>query len=146
MLHKSIHLFVRDVPVHTSVHKNLINKRIKDIINVICVTFVEQKHFFYVPKLNFFFIYRCFSTIIYIFASVIHLLRIDVRLQIAGNPLWKSKTNKAVRQRIMNDEKSGEIPELFERTIVTACISIKKEELAGLEGFALTENGRYANE
>ena len=86
MLHKSIHLFVRDVPVHTSVHKNLINKRIKDIINVICITFVEQKHFF-VPKLNFFFIYRCFSTIIYIFASVIHLLRIDVRLQIAGNPL-----------------------------------------------------------
>ena len=59
MLHKSIHLFVRDVPVHTSVHKNLINKRIKDIINVICITFVEQKHFF-VPKLNFFFIYRCF--------------------------------------------------------------------------------------
>ena len=77
---------------------------------------------------------------------MIHLLRIDVRLQIAGNPLRKSKTNKAVRQRIMNDEKTGEIPELFERTIVTACISIKKEELAGLEGFALTENGRYANE
>lgn len=46
----------------------------------------------------------------------------------------------------MNDEETGEIPELFERTIVTACISIKKEELAGLEGFALTENGRYANE
>lgn len=46
----------------------------------------------------------------------------------------------------MNDEKTGEIPELFERTIVTACISIKKEDFAGLEGFALTENGRYANE
>ena len=54
MLHKSIHLFVRDVPVHTSVHKNLINKRIKDIINVICITFVEQKHFFMFQNSTFF--------------------------------------------------------------------------------------------
>ena len=29
----------------------------------------------------------------------------------------------------MNDEKTGEIPELLERTIVTACISIKKKTL-----------------
>ena len=129
MLHKSVHLFVRDVSVHTSVHKNLINKRIKDIINVICITFVEQKHFFMSQNSTFFSFTAVFSTIIYIFASVIHLLRIDVRLQIAGNPLRKSKTNKAVRQRIMNDEKTGEIPELFERTIVTACISIKKKTL-----------------
>ena len=93
------------------------------------VSHLSSKSIFFVPKLNFFFIYRCFSTIIYIFASVIHPLRIDVRLQIAGNPLRKSKTNKAVRQRIMNDEKTGEIPELFERTIVTACISIKKKNL-----------------
>lgn len=146
MLHKSIHLFVRDVS-RTQRYilllknsgkwkkswvlghkKNAFPRQMLHKWHLLCLLFSYLSNFYarkYVP---------------------VHLLRIDVRLQIAGNPLWKSKTNKAVRQRIMNDEKTGEIPELFERTIVTACISIKKEELAGLEGFALTENGRYANE